>query len=377
VRATLADVAMTTPPAGLPPLAHLHELVVNTGWPAIESDPEALLSLGLCSPRWLDAALPKLRVAAAAVELGGHSLVHVDVRSDNLCLRNGRTLLFDWNQASVGNPLFDLAEWLPSLVAEGGPPPEELLLATDGAPFAAVFAGFWGARAGLPVPNWGPMLREMQRMQADAALSWAARGSGSSRAEVRRQNPPRTRLPWLGQRAGMVSARPHDGLRKRPHGDDAVAVALHERNVVRTRRGGARGAPVLSGHVPEALANAGDVAHARIEDCRPPRLLDRPVERVGDLDRPGYGRCRRQVSGLADRRLSGRAVIDPGDTRAADDRVDHLATVLAGEGASVAAAREAPARDVTDGAADHVFEPIRHSFGRAVARWGCPAVASC
>src|SRR5215208_8489215 len=84
--------------------------------------------------------------------------------------------------------------------------------------------------------------------------------SGSSRAEVRRQNPPRTRLPWLGQRAGMVSARPHDGLRKRPHGDDAVAVALHERNVVRTRRGGAHGAPVLSGHVPEALANAGDVA---------------------------------------------------------------------------------------------------------------------
>jgi len=166
---------MTTPPAGLPPLAHLHELVVNTGWPAIESDPEAFLSLGLCSPRWLDAALPKLRVAAAAVELGGHSLVHVDVRSDNLCLRNGRTLLFDWNQASVGNPLFDLAEWLPSLVAEGGPPPEELLLDADGAAFAAVFAGFWGARAGLPVPTWGPRLREMQRMPADAALSWAAR----------------------------------------------------------------------------------------------------------------------------------------------------------------------------------------------------------
>ena len=50
VRATLADVAMTTPPAGLPPLANLHELLVNTDWPAIESDPEAFSPLVSAAP---------------------------------------------------------------------------------------------------------------------------------------------------------------------------------------------------------------------------------------------------------------------------------------------------------------------------------------
>ena len=51
--------------------------------------------------------------------------------------------------------------------------------------------------------------------------------------------------------------------------------------------------------------------------------------------------------------------------------------VLASERAAVVAACEGPARNVTDGAADHVFESLRHPFGGAVARLGCPAIASC
>ena len=175
VCAALDELAAVTPPAGLPPLENLRGLLVDTGWPQIQADPEPLLSLGLCSREWLEAVLPELLAAAEAIELSGDSLVHLDIRSDNLCLRDGRALLFDWNQASIGNPRFDLAEWLPSLAAEGGPPPEQLLPHADGAAFAAVFAGFWGARAGLPAPPWGPKLREVQRLQSAVALSWAAR----------------------------------------------------------------------------------------------------------------------------------------------------------------------------------------------------------
>jgi hypothetical protein len=175
VCAALDELAAVTPPAGLPPLENLRGLLVDTGWPQIQADPEPLLSLGLCSREWLEAALPELRAAAEAIELSGDSLVHLDIRSDNLCMRDGRALLFDWNQASIGNPRFDLAEWLPSLAAEGGPLPEQLLPHADGAAFAAVFAGFWGARAGLPAPPWGPKLREVQRLQSAVALSWAAR----------------------------------------------------------------------------------------------------------------------------------------------------------------------------------------------------------
>ena len=175
VCAALDELAAVTPPAGLPPLENLRGLLVDTGWPEIQADPGPLLSLGLCGREWLEAALPELRAAAEAVELSGNSLVHVDIRSDNLCLRDGRALLFDWNQASIGNPRFDRAEWLPSLAAEGGPLPDQLLPHADGATFASVFAGFWGARAGLAAPPWGPKLREVQRLQAEIALSWAAR----------------------------------------------------------------------------------------------------------------------------------------------------------------------------------------------------------
>jgi hypothetical protein len=175
VRAALEELALVTPPAGLPPLTDVRELLVDTGWPAVQADAGPLLSLGLCSREWLEDALPQLRAAAESVELAGDSLVHVDIRSDNLCLRDGQALFFDWNQASVGNPLFDLAEWLPSLAAEGGPAPEELLPLAAGAAFAAALAGFWGARAGRPAPTWGPKLRELQQAQAETALAWAAR----------------------------------------------------------------------------------------------------------------------------------------------------------------------------------------------------------
>jgi thiamine kinase-like enzyme len=50
-------------------------------------------------------------------------LLHFDVRSDNLCFRDGRALLIDWNLACIGNPVVDVAAWLPSLHAEGVRPP--------------------------------------------------------------------------------------------------------------------------------------------------------------------------------------------------------------------------------------------------------------
>ena len=49
--------------------------------------------------------------------------VHCDVRSDNLCLRDGHAVLLDWNHARIGNAAFDVAFWLPSLVLEGGARP--------------------------------------------------------------------------------------------------------------------------------------------------------------------------------------------------------------------------------------------------------------
>jgi hypothetical protein len=121
---TLREVAATAPPPGLDSLASLRDYL--TGWPVVAEDPSPFISLGLCSEDWLKRALPELIAAESAFVLAGDELVHFDVRSDNICFADERTLLVDWNGAVVGNPVIDVAAWLPSLHAEGGPAPEEL-----------------------------------------------------------------------------------------------------------------------------------------------------------------------------------------------------------------------------------------------------------
>jgi len=143
------------------------------GWPDIAANPEPLLSTGLCAPAWLDAALPTLLQASEDARLGGTELLHFDVRSDNLCLRDDHAVLFDWNLARVGNGDFDVAFWLPSLTLEGGPQPWEVL--PDAGLLAAAVAGFFCVRAGLPPPPTAPTVRDFQRAQAQVALEWTAR----------------------------------------------------------------------------------------------------------------------------------------------------------------------------------------------------------
>jgi Phosphotransferase enzyme family len=174
VRESLRLVAATPPPDGLPALADMRAELAG-GWGEIGGEPQAFLTLRLCSPAWLEAALPALRAASERAPLEGESLLHLDVRSDNICFLEGRALLVDWNWACVGNPELDLAAWLPSLQLEGGPPPEELIGTNAGA-WAAMLAGFFAARAPRPPPERaGPRLRELQRDQCVVALAWAAR----------------------------------------------------------------------------------------------------------------------------------------------------------------------------------------------------------
>jgi len=78
------------------------------------------------------------------------------------------------NLACTGNGAFDVVCWLPSLHLEGGLAPWEVL--PDAGDLAAVIAGFFASRAGLPPPSGAPTVREFQRAQA--CLPWAARELG-------------------------------------------------------------------------------------------------------------------------------------------------------------------------------------------------------
>ena len=168
----LAAIAETPPPG------HLTSELGDDGadWRNVAADPEPFLALGLCSASWLEGALAALTAAADGAPLQGDALVHLDIRSDNLCFRDGRVVVIDWNHARRANPDLDVAFWLPSLHAEGGPPPDRIL--PDAPGLAAWVAGYFCARAGLaPIPD-APHVRPLQVQQSRTALPWAARGLG-------------------------------------------------------------------------------------------------------------------------------------------------------------------------------------------------------
>lgn len=166
--------------AATPPPSHLASAEADkaeyTGWSDIANDPAPFLSLGLATGAWLERALPALVAAEAAAEFAGESVLHHDFRSDNLCLLPDRVVVVDWNFANIGNPVLDLAAWLPSLHSEGGPLPETLLADSQG--FSALWSGYFASRAGLPVIPHAPRVRQVQRTQALSALPWAARELG-------------------------------------------------------------------------------------------------------------------------------------------------------------------------------------------------------
>jgi aminoglycoside phosphotransferase (APT) family kinase protein len=142
-------------------------------WHTVAADPGPFLSLGLRSRAWLDERLPAIVEAADAAPVDGDAVVHLDVRSDNLCTLDGRAVLVDWNFVSLAAPELDLVCWACSLALEGGPPPWELL--PDSVGLAAFLAGIFAASAGLPPPETAPTVREFQARQLAVALDWIDR----------------------------------------------------------------------------------------------------------------------------------------------------------------------------------------------------------
>jgi aminoglycoside phosphotransferase (APT) family kinase protein len=114
----------------------------------------------------------------------GGTLLHADVRADNVLLSPERVVFVDWPHASLGAPWVDLLAFLPSVAMQGGPPPWELFdehqLVQDAAPehvdaVLAALAGFFVQRSTLPPPPGLPTLREFQRAQGTEALAWLRR----------------------------------------------------------------------------------------------------------------------------------------------------------------------------------------------------------
>lgn len=163
--------------------------------PAWTFEPDDLERLaGLAAARaearaWLAAHVPLLAEAARGMADSALSrtLLHVDVRSDNLRWLDGRLVLFDWPHVAVGPPEFDAAAFAQTVTVEAGPEPERVMAwygeewpveprALDAS--VAAIAGYFAHNAWLPALPELPRVRSFQRAQLAVSLRWAARRLG-------------------------------------------------------------------------------------------------------------------------------------------------------------------------------------------------------
>jgi hypothetical protein len=119
----------------------------------------------------------------ASVAAAGNTLLHLDLRADNLLLTEERVIVVDWPHARVGAPWVDAAFFAPSVAMQGGPQPEELMKRLPQARRAdpdaltavvAAVSGFFTGEGLRPAPPGLPTLRAFQAAQGEAARAWLA-----------------------------------------------------------------------------------------------------------------------------------------------------------------------------------------------------------
>lgn len=180
VLATLDDLARSLTPSPLPDLPTATDRLAENfaGWRRISADPPA--DLHPWAKRHLDelCALADRGLAA----LAGDTLVHTDIRADNLLLSpEGTVTVVDWPWACRGPAWLDALLLLVNVRLFGGHDTQALLArlaavtASDQEDLVAVlagWAGFFADAARQPAPIGLPTVRAFQQAQADAVLSW-------------------------------------------------------------------------------------------------------------------------------------------------------------------------------------------------------------
>jgi aminoglycoside phosphotransferase (APT) family kinase protein len=156
------------------------------GWRQLLIDPPSVREgLDAWSRRHLD-ALARLEAGAGAAA-AGNTLLHFDLRADNMLLTEDRVWIVDWPHVRVGAAWVDLVFFAPSVAMAGGMSPEELIThhppsrAADAdalnAGIAAV-AGFFIRQSLLPAPPGLPTLRAFQAAQGAVACQWLGQRLG-------------------------------------------------------------------------------------------------------------------------------------------------------------------------------------------------------
>jgi aminoglycoside phosphotransferase (APT) family kinase protein len=111
----------------------------------------------------------------------GGTLLHGDLRADNMLLGPGGVTVVDWPHACLGAAFVDLVLFAPSVAMQGGPQlPELLALSGRRVPrdsltaVLCALAGYFTRQALLPPPPGLPTLRGFQAAQGAVARRWLA-----------------------------------------------------------------------------------------------------------------------------------------------------------------------------------------------------------
>ena len=180
--------ALTPAPIAVEPVSDLMPSVFS-GWQQLAASAEARQDDLRGVDPWAQRHLAELVAieAASADAAAGTTLLHADLRADNILLTPSRVVFIDWPWASRGAAWVDLVFMLPSVAMQGGPKPWEVFdshpLGRD-APAAAVTAvvaaaaGFMIRGSRLPPPPGLPTVRAFQRDQGVPALEWLKRRTG-------------------------------------------------------------------------------------------------------------------------------------------------------------------------------------------------------
>jgi thiamine kinase-like enzyme len=137
------------------------------------------------SKRHIDGLVELESQAIYAAE--GDTLLHFDIRADNILLTPEQVWFVDWPHARIGAAWIDLVLFAPSVQMQGGPPPEQLLARypadRNAAPDAmtaviVAMAGFFIRQSLQPSPPGLPTLRAFQAAQGEVAREWIAARTG-------------------------------------------------------------------------------------------------------------------------------------------------------------------------------------------------------
>ncbi|MEV6487453.1 aminoglycoside phosphotransferase family protein [Actinoplanes sp. NPDC051633] len=165
----LTKLAHRLTPSPLPGLTTASQRLARDfdGWSRIAADPPADLE------PWLIPHLDELvtRSTRALDSLSGDTLVHCDVRADNMLYTPAGEMVFvDWPWGCNGPAWLDISLLAMNVLVHGGDVDD--LLPAEGVDVVIAFTGYLLDRSRDAPPPGLPTVRAFQRWQGDALLPW-------------------------------------------------------------------------------------------------------------------------------------------------------------------------------------------------------------